>query len=631
MPTPQIIEQHATWAVVATWLIVAAILAGSGHLARRSLLCLMPASHPLGLSRADLWIGLAALVAYLQLWSLVFRIGPWTWLAPAVAGVAGLALGIKPLRSASLRPSAIGAVAAVGAAALWLANQSFGVPGLYDLGLYHLNIIEYAERYPAIPGLANLSIRLGASDPHLLLAAFLDQGPWAGAGFQLVSGLLEVMLLADVASRFAFRHRGPDLTFSNRLGVLVAAGSALAIATSPQHWLAAPNLDTGALITVCVGMLYLAETVERGFDAGIAIAAAAVLALNAATRPLYWPCAIYAIVLVVVLARRRGSAGYFRAAAVAGSLPAAIAAGWMARQAILSGYLFFPLALGGLPVDWRVPQSIIHAQNRGDASFARVQQGGVDSVVILNSWHWLTAAWLPARKHDLNVVLPLTLLACIVPFLAHLAPDASRHKRTDPLLAVLAPVLVTLGAWFLLIPDPRFALALFWLVPCALAAWALPPIWTHGSHYPRVLSMVMLAIAGTAGGVTLAWIWQTSPTWLIPSALAGWALVFATALATRRPFAHQLGYAAAVSALVAGLWIVARLNAFEPMPSSFAGPFGAPTEPVPKVAAVVTSSGLRLVVPVDTDQCWAVLLCSPQVSPALHLRGDSVRDGFSLR
>ena len=49
------------------------------------------------------------------------------------------------------------------------------------------------------------------------------------------------------------------------------------------------------------------------------------------------------------------------------------------------------------------------------------------------------------------------------------------------------------------------------------------------------------------------------------------------------------------------------------------------------IAAVVTSSGLRLVVPVDTDQCWAVLLCSSQVSPALRLRGDSVRDGFSLR
>ena len=190
------------------------------------------------------------------------------------------------------------------------------------------------------------------------------------------------MLLADVASRFVFRHRGPDLTFSNRLGVLVAAGSALAIATSPQHWLAAPNLDTGALITVCVGMLYLAETVERGFDAGIAIAAAAVLALNAATRPLYWPCAIYAIVLVVVLARRRGRAGF----PGSGGRRQPAGSDRAGGCAILSA-TSLPLALGGL-LGGLAGTAIDHSRtNRGDASFARVQQGGVDSVVILNSWH----------------------------------------------------------------------------------------------------------------------------------------------------------------------------------------------------------------------------------------------------
>ena len=67
------------------------------------------------------------------------------------------------------------------------------------------------------------------------------------------------------------------------------------------------------------------------------------------------------------------------------------------------------------------------------------------------------------------------LLACVAPFLARLPTDPNRGRRTRSLLTVLAPVVATLVLWFLLIPDPRFAIALFWLVPIALAAWALPP------------------------------------------------------------------------------------------------------------------------------------------------------------
>jgi hypothetical protein len=86
---------------------------------------------------------------------------------------------------------------------LWLANHALAEATDYDLGLYHLGVIEYAKHYAAIPGLANLQTRFAASDPHLLLAAFVDRGPWSGAGWHLVDGFLVSLLVIELGSRLA--------------------------------------------------------------------------------------------------------------------------------------------------------------------------------------------------------------------------------------------------------------------------------------------------------------------------------------------------------------------------------------------------------------------------------------------
>jgi hypothetical protein len=622
---PKVIQ--GTLAVVVTWLCVWAMLAGCGHLTRRCLLAMLSQGGPRTLSRADLWIGLAALVGYLQLWTLAFRIDAWTWVAPALAGLAGLVIGGRRPRVRLPTPRALGAVCTAAVGILWLANESFGVPGLYDFALYHLNVIEYAERFPAIPGIASLQIRLGASDPHLLIAAMLDQGPWAGAGFQLVTGLLEGMLFIDIACRLGSSPQ--PTTFTNRMAVLVGAGTALTIGISTQHWLAAPNLDTGALIVVSAGLLYLAETVERGSAFEPALAATGALAVASATRPLYWPTAFFASALVGVLAHRRSSLGVVRSAVLGCALPAVIAAGWMARQAVLSGYPFFPLPIAGLSVDWRTSLSIVEAQNHADLRFARSPEGAAPGS-LLGSWHWLASSWLPRRRNDLLVILPLTLFACALPFLIRSGPDTGRPQRLRPMLAVLVPAVGTLLVWFLLLPDPRFALAPIWLVPIALVAWALPSP-GPGRGFLRALGILELVLVGAAVGVVLAWVWKEQRIWVVPTALGAWAVILAaTRVARARGVARHLGYAAVTSALVAGLWIVASLQAFETWPASGPGPFGSPGEPTPAVTSVVTRSGLRLVEPVGSDQCWGTILCAPSPDPRLRLRGKGIADGFTL-
>ena len=59
--------------------------------------------------------------------------------------------------------------------------------------------------------------------------------------------------------------------------------------------------------------------------------------------------------------------------------PSSRVVGWLARQAILSGYPFFPATVGGLPVDWRVPASVVREGKVPSAYF--LEQAGAKGML----------------------------------------------------------------------------------------------------------------------------------------------------------------------------------------------------------------------------------------------------------
>jgi hypothetical protein len=585
-----------TLAVVLTWLVVGVVLAGCGYLVRRAL------AGPGSLGAHDLWIGLAALLAYLQLWSLATGISAYAWIVPSVAGVAGTALAFRPRRVSAA------AVGVVGVGVLWLANRSLGPAQDYDLGLYHANVIRYAVDYGTVPGLANLHVRLGASDPHLLLVALLQHGPWAGAAPHLVNGLLVSLLFVEIATRFAAGRRG---SFTRRFALLLMPATIAVVGVGTAYRLSSPNLDLAAFVLVCVGALYLAECVEDGVRTTPAIVSAAAFTAAAVTRPLYFlPAAIAAVVLS--LAWRRG-----RAIASLCALPGLLVAGWLARQAVLSGYPLFPTTVAGLPVGWRVPAAVVRSQNRVNDAWARWP--GIPADQVFASWHWLSH-WAHARVRDFDVNAPLVLLAALAPAL--LVRGRTRDMRLGPLLAVVLPSLALLVAWFAIAPDPRFALAPLWLLPAALAAWALPR--TDARVSPAVLVLAAVAAAGLA---TLA---LTHLEWLFLAALDAWALAAITVRGFGSPQGQaRLAQAALISLALVPIAFVAYRGAFHIVAADGSGPLGTEPAPAPSLTAFTTRSGLQVMHPVGSDQCWSAVLCAPDPSPDLRLRGATVADGFA--
>lgn len=625
-----------TLAVAVSWIAIGVLVAGCGYATRRSVSSLIPGHPRVALSRADLWVGLAMVLAFLQAWSLLGGISWAASIPPLGVGLFGLAWNGKPQRIPRLPRRSLGIGTATAIAVLWLANKALGKPTDYDFGLYHLSVVNYASKYAAIPGLGNLHERLGAGDAHFLFVALLGRGPWSTAGFQLANGLLVSMLVVDIASRFVNPAVPQTLaSFTRRMALLLIPATILTVGVGTNYRLSSPNIDLATFVLVAAGGLYLAECVERGFDATPVLAATGSLAAAAATRPLYWLPTAVAVTVIAVGWARPSRSGAIRGAALAGALPAALAVGWMARQAVLTGYPLFPVTIGGLPVDWRMPSSAVHQLNQTVSAWARWPNQPPDQV--LASWHWL-GYWLRKRVHDVDLAAALVLLAALVPALAAASPTdvRQRRERRSSMLAVLALAAPTLAAWFILAPDPRFALAPLWLVPVALVAWAAPTLGGSGLSLPAPRRTVIVPAAfcvvlalGIAG--SLATTSMLAPVFLLAVTLAAWA-----AKRIRRPASIQLltgnllALLSLASIVLAFAGVVALKGGFKPVAADGGGPLGTPAAPIPAVEPFVTTSGLRLSRPANgEDRCFQVPLCTPQPDARIRLLGESPSEGFT--
>ncbi|MEP6893734.1 MAG: hypothetical protein ABI927_08150, partial [Gaiellaceae bacterium] len=465
---------------------------------------------------------------------------------------------------------------------LWLANRSLAAALYYDLGLYHFGSIEYAAHYAVIPGLGNLHGRLGAGNAHLLLVSFFGHGPLTRIGYHITNGLFAALLLLDVACRFARRVPSPRLpSFTARIALLVLPATLVAIVGGKGSRLNNPDLDFAVFVLVIIGALYLVECLEFGFRPTPALVSASSLSLAATTRPFYWPLAVLGVALLAIAGARQigRTPGFGRIVAPIIVLPIILGAGWMGRQAVLSGYPFFPLTTGGLPVDWRMPAAVVDDLNRFVTSWAR--SPGDDPSVVLATSNWLHP-WLRSHVGDLDLVAPILLLVCVIPALASRTPSDIRRRGTwrKPMLALALPALPMLVIWFVNAPDPRFALAPLWLLPIGLVAWALPE---RGERR-----------------------WQSTTK------------------------TGALAYFGLACALLVSVALVGHKGVYRPIVSNGTGALG--TEPVPGAAVVpfITRSGLEISQPASGELCWRVFLCTPHPNPDLRLRGVGIRDGFSV-
>ncbi|MBC7317107.1 MAG: hypothetical protein H5T70_11855, partial [Chloroflexi bacterium] len=151
----------------------------------------------------------------------------------------------------------------------------------------------------------------------------------------------------------------------------------------------------------------------------------------------------------------RGIKGLFALLAA----PAAMFGIWVARSVIASGYLVYPVAWTGLPVDWRIPRDLVVEEANWVRSWARSAEAHWS--VVLSNWDWF-GPWLRRTLGDrFDVTWPLGLAG--VGLIATLSfykwwGGATRIK----FWASLVPPVANILYWFITAPGARFCKGLFW-------------------------------------------------------------------------------------------------------------------------------------------------------------------------
>ncbi|VVB54957.1 Uncharacterised protein [uncultured archaeon] len=538
------------------------------------------------------WVGWASTIFLLQIGQIFLKVDYRLLTIVSLIGAVGLTLGRADLAQFMKKlPKHYFVLFVFLAASLLTANRALQAERLSDSGLYYLNYVRWVAEYPVVPGLGNLHIRLALNSPYFLYVALLGTLPYSPGHF--ANGLLILVFFAQVllSIRRVLAKQG-----AGRADVF--CGFCLFPAVTLFFSDAVPSLspDLPVFILGFVVSAQLLRLIEaHRFDQSnehvlfsiVVVALAGVLVRYGffvfGAASLYWGVYAYRQKSEVGRIRIRWMPKWLTAIAAIAILPAVY------RNIVLTGYPFFPVTYGALPVIWQVPQSVVSDYTNWVMSWARTP--GPHWSTVLGNWDWIKP-WIIRTSGNSDVVYPmiLTFAALILIAMQHFKKRIL--GKTVESAIVFIPPLLSLICWFFVAPDPRFAGASFWVI--GLLALTLAVYLSR--HLKKIFAVY----------ITICLLYAASQIFVDDGGLI--------------PALNDKGLEGALKQL--------RWNL---VPAGYDSGFHR-TEPV-GLKHYVTNSGLAVYVPAEGDGCFdSPLPCTPEPNPALNLlNGNDLGGGFYVQ
>lgn len=462
--------------LVCAWACMLCVFCGMG------LLVLNVRRRTAGLDSAQLalapWLGWAAALAVLQVWHLLLPVRGEALTLLCLLSATGYVLNRRALAAFVVARGGVLALAAAGSipVMLWVASHCANQPGVYDCGLYHLSAIRWVCEYPAVPGLALLHGRLGFNNSSALYAALLDQGLFSHRSHQLAGGFLVLLLFARSALAAVRWGRARTPAIHEIFYALAAVPVAIWVVNAGE--VSSPTPDTmvfllgfvvaGELLRVMIARA--GSEGEDGRDPKDALQLALLAAAGTACKMNFAVPAAVAVVLAARTVFRRipERKRRLRVGVSLAGVAALVLIPWAVRGVILSGYPAYPMAVGGVPVSWKVAPESAKCEAEWIKAWAR--EPGRPKEEVLGSWSWV-GRWFAreTRIHKADVVMPVALGAFAVVL-------ALRRRRMAEAGSMAAFLLLPVSAIVFVLataPNPRFAGAAFWIFGLACLSWFL--------------------------------------------------------------------------------------------------------------------------------------------------------------
>lgn len=547
--------------------------------------------------RFSLWIGLAVAFLVILITNVVVPIrSPAAALVGATVVATSLVvlLALRPrlsLRVATARLPAI-LVSTLGVlVVVYLTIVAMGPVTNYDSGLYHIGAIRYSGDYATIPGLANVYQAFGYNNSQFPFAAAFTNGPWGIEGMRLANGFLILLAMVDLILRWWSKRRG------RAAWVMLVSSAILAIPMIglADYWVTSPTSDSAVFTLSIVAATYLVEVlVSHGRRARDSIAVVVVTSVLILTmRP---TMALYALVLVMIaiavlikrrkLLTRSESLPLLFSVLIAGALVGT----QIVRDRLLSGWLMYPLSVLPFDVPWRALDPV-----NTRLSTLGAARDPENYLAATEGWEWV-GPWVSRLPSMWEVYAWAVLLLFVLLLIVIRRWQGQRGLWSGTLAAAMLPAGVAVLAWWALSPPSfRFIWGPMFVLLAIPAGWLLYGIAKRGVGARDISVGVTLVILVVIAGVT------------------AFTLVF------------RVNWPA---------WTAEQAFTVGPLtlPYSFAPVKDAPVEDVEM------PSGLVLLRPIESDQCWMTYpLCTPLIEAEVIPRGSladyptGIGDGFTYR
>lgn len=311
---------------------------------------------------------------------------------------------------------------------------SMTLPRLYDSYLYHINAIQWNEKYRAIPGLANLHDRFGFNSSIFTLNAVFSYSAIYNQMLFIVNSLSYYVFLIWIVYSI-FQHRN-FISFISILFIYIFTEQYLLDISSP---------GTDILINIFIsyiGFTFLYN--EKSFlnkKLIFIILPFFGITLKVTVLPLIL------ISFYILFANKKSLLVSLKEIILIGLL---FIFPWIVRNIILSGYILFPFEkLDLFSFDWKVPNDRVIETKNWIYSWARIPYRDQKEVLNLTFKEWFNVWWnATILKNKIFLVLSL-----ISPFI--IAYDIFKNKNWNKLVIIIS-IYLSLFLWLFTAPDFRF-------------------------------------------------------------------------------------------------------------------------------------------------------------------------------
>ena len=335
----------------------------------------------------------------------------------------------------------------------------------HDTLLYHLAAVRWVAEFGSVPGLANLHGRLGFNSALHPLAGLFG-GPFGIAvSREFVNPVIVLCTCAVLLQGIRLNRK----EFFTQGSVYAALLLPLILGQLFSVCLSSPQPDVAGVAIAILVTWHLREVIfdtdappdaEQSSFIRCLMASSLVVMLKLSYAALGLGAA--ALVTLIILIRRRR----FMAIFVPVLLVFVCSIPWVCRGYITSGYPLYPSELGAIHFDWMVPHWKASSERKWVLSWARDPTRDADAVLANNDWF---RPWLATTFGDSLVRKSLLLGAAGLILSLISAPWRWRIGSFFRCCCLIAPILLSLGFWFLTAPDPRFAGATIWTVAADIA------------------------------------------------------------------------------------------------------------------------------------------------------------------